>query len=242
MNKKSLFHTSEVWLEALCDFENELHEHVEQAMKDQLRFQDGRLFRSLKRHIKARATGKDEWPALFYCYRFMTDRSPFPGYEEAQRLHGEEMKVRRLLSACKYCSLLPKQFALAPERDELLSRARSITSWMEAQESFSLWLVFKDLRPAWRRKKLDGRASAIQACYLSKLPQKLLTKTKRRGSVRMDAHGTLHTLWPKDSLRLLVRGPTIRQLLPQLRQAAIPMARGWTFNRENWYHSIPTAL
>jgi hypothetical protein len=68
---KSRFHTGAVWLEALLDFDNELDEHVEQAMKDQLRFQDGRLFRSLKRHIKA--TGKDEWYALFYSYRFMTD-------------------------------------------------------------------------------------------------------------------------------------------------------------------------
>ena len=42
-NKKGVFDAGEVWLEALRDFENELHEHVEQAKKDQLRFQDGRL-------------------------------------------------------------------------------------------------------------------------------------------------------------------------------------------------------
>jgi hypothetical protein len=244
MDKKSVFHAGAVWLEALSDFENELHEHVEQAKKDQLRFQDGRLEKSLVRHIKARASGKDEWLVLFACYQFVTNTTRHLGYDEARRMHGEEMKARRFLSAREFCRSLPERFAVAPERllEELHFRVRSVVSWMEAQESFSLWLVFKDLRPAWRRKKLDGRASAIQACYLSKLPQKLLTKTKRRGSVRMDAHGTLHTLWPKDSLRLLVRGPTIRQLLPQLRQAAIPMARGWTFNRENWYHSIPTAL
>jgi hypothetical protein len=51
---------------------------------------------------------------------------------------------------------------------------------MEAQESFSLWLVFKDLKPAWRGDT-DERARAIQALYLSKLPQKFLTKTARRG-------------------------------------------------------------
>jgi len=51
---------------------------------------------------------------------------------------------------------------------------------MEAQESFSLWLVFKDLRQGWRGD-MDARARAIQACYLSKLPQKFLTKTKHRG-------------------------------------------------------------
>jgi hypothetical protein len=188
MDKKSCFPTGEVWLEALGDFENQLHEHVKLSKNDQLRFQDGRLFRCLTKRIKASAMDKDEWPALFYCYRFVTGPVRVPGYEEARRLHGEEMKARGLLSAREYCRSLPKQFGRSLERDELFSRARSIASWMEAQTSFSMWLVFKDLRPAWRRKKLDARVSAIQACYLSKLPQKLLTKTKRRGRVRIGAH------------------------------------------------------
>jgi hypothetical protein len=50
---------------------------------------------------------------------------------------------------------------------------------MEAQESLSLWLVFKDLRQAWRGN-IDQRARAIQAVYLSKLPKKFLIKTKYR--------------------------------------------------------------
>jgi hypothetical protein len=190
MDKKSVFHAGAVWLEALSDFENELHEHVEQAKKDQLRFQDGRLEKSLVRHIKARASGKDEWLVLFACYQFVTNTTRHLGYDEARRMHGEEMKARRFLSAREFCRSLPERFAVAPERllEELHFRVRSVVSWMEAQESFSLWLVFKDLRPAWRRKKLDARASAIQACYLSKLPQKLLIKTKRRGRVRVGAH------------------------------------------------------
>ncbi len=72
-DKKSCFQSGAVWLEALRDFENELHGHVERAMEDQLRFQDGRLWRSLTQHIKAKASGKYEWSALFYCYRFMTE-------------------------------------------------------------------------------------------------------------------------------------------------------------------------
>ena len=41
---------------------------------------------------------------------------------------------------------MPKGFALAPEAglSELLSRVRSVASWMEAQESFSFWLVYKN--------------------------------------------------------------------------------------------------
>jgi hypothetical protein len=182
VKKKSLFHPGKVWLEALLDFENDLHEHVEQAIKDQLRFQDGRLFRSLVKHIKAKATGRDEWVAMFALYQFVTNRSRHLGYDEARRLHGAEMEAKGLRSARAFCSSLPKQFAQAPERslNELYFRFRSIASWMEAQESFSLWLMFKDLRPAWRGD-LDTRARAIQACYLSQLPQRLLTKTKHRG-------------------------------------------------------------
>jgi hypothetical protein len=169
-----------VWLEALLDFENELHEHVEQAKKDQLRFGDGRLFRSLKRHIKANTTGKDEWYALFYCYRFMTDKLPHPGYDEARRLHDEEMEARGLLSAREFCS------SLVESLDELLLRVRSIASWMEALESFSLWLVFKDLRPGWRGDR-NARARTIQAAYLSKQPQRCLVKTTRRGRELLSA-------------------------------------------------------
>jgi hypothetical protein len=187
MDKKRLFYAGKVWLEALRDFENELHEHVKLAKNDERRFEDGRLFRCLTKRIKARATGKDKWPALFYCYRWMTTAEPLPEYEEVRRLHGEEMKARGLLSAREYCRLLPKQFGRSLERDELFSRACSIASWKEAQESFSLWLVFKVLRRGWRGKTLDARASAIQACYLSQLPQRLLTKTKRRGRELLSA-------------------------------------------------------
>jgi hypothetical protein len=181
LNKKNLFHAGETWHEALCDFENKLHEHVEEAKKDQIRFQKGRLFRSLIKRIKAKATDKYEWVALFELYQFVTDTSRHFGYDEARRLHDEEMKARGLSPARSFC-FLPKQFARAPGRfsDELFSRVRSIASWMEAQESFSLWLIFKNLRQAWRGD-IDARAQAIQALYLSQLPQKCLIKTRRRG-------------------------------------------------------------
>ena len=179
--RKNRFHPGKMWLEALSDFENELHEHVEQAEKDQFRFQNGRLFKSLIKSIKAKATGKDEWVAMFACYQLVTDSSRHLGYDEARRLHGEEMEARMFPSARSFCSSLPKQFLQAPERslNTLYLRFSSIASWIEAQESFSLWLIFKDLRQAWRGDR-DERARAIQACYLSQLPQRLLTKTKHK--------------------------------------------------------------
>src|SRR5512132_2911426 len=115
MSKKGGFHSGKVWLEALFDFENELHDHFAKAEKDQLKLQDGRLFRSLIKHIKAKATGKDEWRALFSCYQFVTNTSLHLGYDEARRLHGEEMKALGLRSARLFCSSLAKQFTQAPE-------------------------------------------------------------------------------------------------------------------------------
>jgi hypothetical protein len=105
-DKKSCFHPGKMWFEALCDFENELHEHVEEAKKDRLRFQDGRLFRCLIRHIRAKATGKDEWVAMFACYQFVTDTSRHLGYDEARRLHGEEMAARGLSSRPRHNNLV----------------------------------------------------------------------------------------------------------------------------------------
>lgn len=191
MSKKTAFDAGKVWLEALLDFENELHEHAEGARKDQRRFQTGRLLRSLIKRIKAKATRKDESCGRLACYQFLTDGSRELGYSEARRMHGEEMEAWGLCSAGDFCYGMPKRFAVAPEAiflDELLSRVRSIAWWMEAQESFSLWLVFKDLRSAWRGKTLDARACAIQACYLSQLPQKLLERTTRRGREVIGAH------------------------------------------------------
>jgi hypothetical protein len=189
MIKKIWLHAGKLWLEALCDFENELHEHVEEAKKDQFRFQDRRLFKSLLKSIKANAIGKDEWVAMFACYSFVTNTSRHFGYDEARRLHCEEMAARSLASTRSFCSSFAKQFSQAPERslNELYFRFSSIASWMEAQESFSLWMLFKDFHRLWRGN-LDERAQALQALYLSQLPQRLLTSRKHRGRVRTGAH------------------------------------------------------
>ena len=125
--------------------------------------------------------GKDQWSAMVYCYRFATDTSLHLGSDEARRLHAEEMTARGLSSPRWYRSHCVSSL------DELLFRVRSIASWMEAQTSFSFWLGFKDLRQAWRGNK-DERAHAIQALYLSQLPQRFLTETKHRGRVRIGAH------------------------------------------------------
>ena len=104
----------------------------------------------------------------------MTDTLPHPGYDEARRLHGEEMEARGLLSAREFC------FSLVESLDELLLRVRSIASWIEAQKSFSLWLVFRNLRSGWRGER-DERARAIPACYLAELPRRCLVRTTHRG-------------------------------------------------------------
>lgn len=182
--KKAFLHWQGLVLKAFCDFRNELHEHVEKAKKDQLRFQTGRLFKALIQHIKAEATGRDEWVAMFACYQFATDTSGYLGYDEARRLHDEEMNARGLSSPRSFCSRLVS-FIKDSSLEELTFRVRSIASWMEAQESFQVWLIFKELRRAWR-DDLDARARALQACYLSQLPHRLTAKQKSRIGTNYD--------------------------------------------------------
>ena len=73
MDKKGVFDAGAVWLEALLEFEDELHEHLEATGEDPRRFQEGRLWGALVRRIKAVASGEDEWRALLCCYRWVTD-------------------------------------------------------------------------------------------------------------------------------------------------------------------------
>jgi hypothetical protein len=182
MTKKRDFHPGKVWWEALCDFRNELHAHVENAEYDQLRFQTERLYVSLIKRIDAELTGQDDhdkWAAYVCWYRFVTGLCEKAGYKEAFRLHGKEITARKLFSPRSFCADL---FSHPP--DELKFRVRSIASWMEAQESFSLWLLVKNLRLVWKGN-MDERARAIRACWLSKLPEwrpeDFLKKTKRIG-------------------------------------------------------------
>src|SRR5262245_518318 len=107
--RKKRFHPGEMWLEALCDFENELHGHLKEARKDQLKFQTGRLYASLIKRVKSEPTGPGEWCALLNCYRFVTDTSRHLGYDEARRLHSEEMRARALSSPRSFCSSFAKQ-------------------------------------------------------------------------------------------------------------------------------------
>src|SRR5262245_43099261 len=160
----------EVWFGAFSDFVAGLDEHVVGAEEEQLKFQDGRLFASLRKAIKAKARGKEEWVLLFACYEFVTNTSRHLGYDEAVRLHDEEMVARGLCSAVEFCYGMPRGFALAPEAGllELHSRVRSVAAWMEAQISFSFWLVFKDFRRGWRGT-MGERARAVAAFYLSQL-------------------------------------------------------------------------
>jgi len=160
-----------VWLEALVEFGEELHGHVEGAKADQLRFQKGRLYKALVRQIKAVASGKDEWHLMFVCYQLVTDASGGPGYGEAFRLHDEEMRARGLFSPCEFCLSLPERLAVAPEDglfEELQAYVRSLAWWMEAQESFSLWLVYNDFHQGWRGN-IRERAQAVSALYLSRM-------------------------------------------------------------------------
>jgi hypothetical protein len=176
-----------IWRDALSDLRDELVDHCLKATPDQLQFQTGRLFKNLKRRIET--AGRDRLKTMTLCYRFVTDRSLDLGYDEPRRLHFEEMDALRAeqpISKGKgYRPLTPAQQEIAdrlirgrlsklkrhleskPGKESIvLMLLRSIAWWMEAQESFSMWLSFRHHRAGWRGD-LDQRARAIQASILA---------------------------------------------------------------------------
>ena len=183
MNKKAVFGADEVYWGAFLEFANALHEHVETAGEDQLRFQTERFWDCLIKRIKAEGTVMEQWRALFYCYQVVTSPSWHPAYSEARRLHCAEMEARDLPLPGEFCSSWALVFAQASDQNVLLKhlhfRVRSIASFMEAQWSFWVWLVLRDLPSGWRGEH-EERRRALQALYLSQLPLKL-QETKRRG-------------------------------------------------------------
>jgi hypothetical protein len=194
-----------IWWTALIDLSNELSDHCLTAKPDQLRFQTGRLFENLKRRIEA--SGKDRLRAMGLCYSFVTDRSKDLGYDEARRLHFEENNA--LINALKAEESVSKQHGyrpLTPAQEEkadkllrahtkryfkskrakeagVLMRLESIASFMEAQQSFSQWLSFKEQRTAWQGD-LDARARATQAWILATLPRHMLVYEYKGRKVR----------------------------------------------------------
>ena len=111
--------------------------------------------------VVSRSEWEVEWNALFYAYRWVTARKALPGYEEVRRLHGEEMKALGWDSAAQFC-------ARRVESAEVLFRVGSVASWMECQESFTVWLVRRDFRGGWRVGG-EERARAVAALYVSRL-------------------------------------------------------------------------
>jgi len=178
--KECEFDAGAVWWNAVCDSHDELEKHFMTAKKDQLRFQNCRLLDKLWQRIKE--TGKDELLGFFWCYRFITDMSGH-GYDEAWRLHCEEMEAAgSKTSPRSFCSSAARLHANNPAAFvlELGFRIESIALWMDAQGSFSQWLVFKHCRGAWRGEETK-RARAMQAAILATLPQHLrVTKFRRR--------------------------------------------------------------
>jgi hypothetical protein len=109
---------------------------------------------------------------MFRCYQFVTD-PPWPlGFDEARRLHDEEMKAARKDTAQLFCRTFRHKVMDSSTRDlrELLallrSRLRSIASWMEAQQGFGMWLGFRHYRSGWQSDP-DSRARAVHAWILA---------------------------------------------------------------------------
>ena len=185
MGKREVFDAGAVWWKAILESDRELKEHVGVAEKDRRRFYGFRLLENLCKGIEN--SELDVFVGMFRCYSFITRMSGH-GYVEPWRLHGEELKELGLRSAVKFCRAAQRLHKRDPFAFlvELGFRIESIASWIEAQISFSCWLVFQHCRDAWRGKD-DERGRAIQAVILSRLPQQLVV-TSFRGKKVKGAH------------------------------------------------------
>lgn len=163
-------------MDAVWDLRHQLGAHCRDSKPDKLRFQDGRLTEALWERVKA-AGGEDRlidserlFVLIFCCYWFITTFRF--GYEEPRRLHCEEMKAVGLQASPRlFCRSLARRLEknwLATV-EELLLRLESIVSWIEAQESFSMWLSFKGNRAFWLADDRGERARAFQASMLARL-------------------------------------------------------------------------
>jgi hypothetical protein len=156
-----------IWWAALSDVREELGNHVLNAIADKLQFQNDRLFENVWMRIKEEKLER-VIVSMFLCYQFVTDPARPLGFDEPRRLHDEEMKAARMDSARSFCRKARRSKARSPMAlyIELYFRLISIACWMEAQESFSMWLAFRHHPAAWRGEA-DARARAMQAYFLA---------------------------------------------------------------------------
>ena len=161
------------WIEAVEGVRLGLSAHVRDSKRDELRFQDGRLEWNLWEVVKKEA-GED-WveriAMLLRCYWVISTVSL--GYDEPLRLHCEEMRAAGLQKSPRiFCRLFARRFASGAREaidafgKELVARIESIAAWMEAQESFSQWLAFKEDRVFWQGNPRE-RLRAFQARILA---------------------------------------------------------------------------
>ena len=151
---------------------HELADHCRTSKPDKLRFQDGRLIDNLWERVQI-AAGSDpleQIVKMLRCYRFITTIQL--GYDEPQRLHCEEMKAVELQDSPRsFCLSWSRRFAKnqLTTNQEFWFRVNSISSWVEAQESFSTWLAFRNNRPFWQGVDRHATVRAFQTWILATL-------------------------------------------------------------------------
>ncbi len=179
----------QIWWDAINDLRGQLETECLTSEPDKLRFQNGRLIENLTQRIEL--AGKNRLiDTMSLCYSLVTDRSLQLGYDEPRRLHFEEINALCAIPATERLAwVLPEH-----ERSKLgdcvsfLFLLDSIASWIEAQESLSMWIAFKLNRAAWQGDDPDARACAIQAEMLAKFPARIIESDGWKGRKLRGAH------------------------------------------------------
>jgi hypothetical protein len=168
--KSAAFDPRAIWCAALGGASQELWGDIVRSEAGQLQFQDDRLFNNVWKRIEGKPARV--FVSTFRCYEFVTDPARQPGFDEARRLHDEEMKAARTDSAQLFCRTFRRKVmdsstrGLRELRTGLSSRLCSIASWMEAQHGFGMWLGFRHYRVGWQSDP-DTRGRAVHAWILA---------------------------------------------------------------------------
>jgi len=140
-NMREISYCQRIWWDALCDLRRQLEVHCRGSEPDKLRFQTGRLFKSLVARLP---TKNNRLKMMRGCYLVARNALLVPGYDEPRRLHFEE--IGALFTS------VPSREPEAGQKDRDRSKLsaittllRSVASWMEAQESFGMWLFSRTM-------------------------------------------------------------------------------------------------
>lgn len=156
---------SRPWREALRGFREHLADQCRILKDAERRFQDGAL---AKRFVDVVRSGENIGRTVVDAY-WLFCGSPWAeqlGFNAARQRHLAEMRARGLSNELGLGSKMDFENFV----EELLFRLSSLLSWVEAQETWGIWLFLNRAREVWTLEDDVQRERAWAAVMLASMP------------------------------------------------------------------------